>query len=208
MASATDPSETVPHGTRARILEAAEGLFADRGYAATSISDITEASGVGRALIYYYFRDKEDLHEAILRDGGEQMLRIANEAYAAPGSALDRLRVFMLRFQQLQVRRHSLARIAMRSRLGDGPPATRRGEEDFPLMFAVLARIVREGVARGELRRVDANQTVHMVLGLVHSLVMMELHAHSKSSPRRDLAFATRLLAEGLAPRETGGKAS
>jgi TetR/AcrR family transcriptional regulator len=200
MSGESERAVAAPPHVRQRILEAAESLFADKGFAATSISDITEASGVGRSLIYYYFRDKQELHDSILQDGGEQMLRIANEAYAAPGTALERLQVFMVKFRQLHVERHNLTRIAMRARLGDGPPSP-RPREDFPRMSAVLARIVKEGVTRGELRKVDPEKTVRMVLGIVHSLVMMQRHPLPRSSPEQNTEFAMRMLTEGLARR-------
>lgn len=44
--------------TRARILAAAQGLFAERGYAATSIEDISTAAGVGVRTIYLHFPSK------------------------------------------------------------------------------------------------------------------------------------------------------
>ncbi|WP_296601661.1 TetR/AcrR family transcriptional regulator [Nocardioides sp.] len=44
--------------TRARILEAGRGLFAERGYAGTSIGDISEAAGVGVRTIYLHFPSK------------------------------------------------------------------------------------------------------------------------------------------------------
>jgi TetR/AcrR family transcriptional regulator len=52
--------------TRAAILEAAERLFADRGYTNTRLADVAEQVGIRRASIVYYFRDKRELYEAVL----------------------------------------------------------------------------------------------------------------------------------------------
>lgn len=54
--------------TRASILEAAERLFADRGYTNTRLADVAEQVGIRRASIVYYFRDKRELYEAVLDD--------------------------------------------------------------------------------------------------------------------------------------------
>ncbi len=48
-----------------RILEAAVHLFAHKGYDATSIREITEAAGVTKPMLYYYFENKEGLCRAI-----------------------------------------------------------------------------------------------------------------------------------------------
>jgi len=53
--------------TRARILEAAERLFADKGYSETSVGDIAKSAGVNKALIYYYFTSKDELLQTLLK---------------------------------------------------------------------------------------------------------------------------------------------
>ena len=46
---------------RATILETAAHLFAERGFAGTSMADLAKACGVSKALLYHYYRDKEHL---------------------------------------------------------------------------------------------------------------------------------------------------
>jgi len=53
--------------TRQRILDAAEALFADRGFHGTSIRDITLLAGVENALASYHFKTKEQLFTEVLR---------------------------------------------------------------------------------------------------------------------------------------------
>ncbi|HEX4071522.1 MAG TPA: TetR/AcrR family transcriptional regulator [Planctomycetaceae bacterium] len=48
------------------ILQAAVRLFARKGYEATSTREIVEAAGVTKPMIYYYFKNKEGLYEAVL----------------------------------------------------------------------------------------------------------------------------------------------
>jgi TetR/AcrR family transcriptional regulator len=52
--------------TRDQILDAAEGLFAQQGFTATSIKQIAAGAKVNSALLYYYFADKETLYKAVL----------------------------------------------------------------------------------------------------------------------------------------------
>lgn len=47
--------------SKARILGAAIQLFAEKGYDATRVSEIADNAGVNKALIYYYFKSKEDI---------------------------------------------------------------------------------------------------------------------------------------------------
>ena len=57
--------------TKKRILEEAKRLMLERGYDATTISDITDASGIRRASFYTYFTSKEDVLMAIGHDAEE-----------------------------------------------------------------------------------------------------------------------------------------
>lgn len=52
--------------TRKQILEAADALFGERGFDATTTRDIAERSGVNKALIHYHFGAKDDLLEVVL----------------------------------------------------------------------------------------------------------------------------------------------
>jgi AcrR family transcriptional regulator len=51
---------------KAEILDVAEALFNRKGYDATSISDIIDQVGVARATVYYHFKSKEDVLDALL----------------------------------------------------------------------------------------------------------------------------------------------
>jgi AcrR family transcriptional regulator len=53
--------------TKARILRAAERLFAERGYDGVSVRQIAAAAGVQLALISYHFRTKDGLYRAVFR---------------------------------------------------------------------------------------------------------------------------------------------
>src|SRR5512147_1310267 len=52
--------------TRAAILEAAEQVFAAKGYAAARLSDVANAVGIRRPSLLYHVRDKRDLYDAVL----------------------------------------------------------------------------------------------------------------------------------------------
>lgn len=63
--------------TRVRIVDAAFELFAEQGFEATTVDDVTERAGVGRTTFFRHFRAKEDAvlpdHEGLLREVEEQL---------------------------------------------------------------------------------------------------------------------------------------
>ncbi len=59
--------EPAPADTRERLLDAGEGMFASRGYAATSVRDITSEAGCNLAAINYHFGSKHNLYREVFR---------------------------------------------------------------------------------------------------------------------------------------------
>ncbi|MFB9834126.1 TetR/AcrR family transcriptional regulator [Actinoallomurus acaciae] len=77
--------EAYSEATRAAILDQATTLFAERGYAATSLEHVASATGVTRGAVYHHFADKQALFEAVL-DAQE---RQAIDEIAAVATASD-----------------------------------------------------------------------------------------------------------------------
>lgn len=77
------------------ILDAAEGLFARQGFAATTVKQVAAAAGVNSALLYYYFRDKEAVYRAVLERRVQVLVEGAVARLAAAGPPAARLRSFL-----------------------------------------------------------------------------------------------------------------
>src|SRR5262244_1346216 len=66
--------------TRRRVLQAAESLFARRGYEATGMADVAERASVGVGTLYHHFPDKRALLLALVDDWGDRELAHARQA--------------------------------------------------------------------------------------------------------------------------------
>src|SRR6478735_4729695 len=64
-----------PAERRQHLVEAALPVFAERGYAGTELGDVAAAAGVGRPLLYHYFKGgKEDLYVAVLEHAWSELV--------------------------------------------------------------------------------------------------------------------------------------
>jgi AcrR family transcriptional regulator len=72
--------------TRAALLGEATALFAERGYAGTSLEDVASASQVTRGAVYHHFASKQALFEAVL---DRQEARVTADVMAAAATAAD-----------------------------------------------------------------------------------------------------------------------
>jgi len=93
---------------RAAILEAAAQLFAAKGFRGASMAELARACGVSKALLYHYYRDKEQLLFDTADSYMHRLLQLVAEARSLRLPPEQHLRILILRF--MQEYRHSQAR--------------------------------------------------------------------------------------------------
>src|SRR6266496_5674514 len=71
--------------TREQLLDAAERVFRDRGVAKTSLAEVAAAAGVTRGAVYWHFKDKADLFEAMCERATLPLDALLCEASTRPG---------------------------------------------------------------------------------------------------------------------------
>jgi AcrR family transcriptional regulator len=64
-----------PKGTREKILKTATKIFARKGFDGARVEEIAQKAGVNKALIYYYFKSKEEILEEIMKQFLEESLQ-------------------------------------------------------------------------------------------------------------------------------------
>ncbi len=83
---------------RAAILRAAADLFAEYGFAATSMAQLAERCGVSKALLYHYYRAKEDILFDLVDGHAQRLVEIVRAVRGSPGE--DALANLIRRFLQ------------------------------------------------------------------------------------------------------------
>jgi TetR/AcrR family transcriptional regulator len=155
--------------TRARILEAAVQEFSANGLAGARTEQIAEAAGVNKALLYYYFNNKQALYEAALETVSERVVTSSLAAMGAECSAGGRLVHFALNhFDRVHTQRtfQSLMQQEMiRLHRGEENAVAPLVDKVFRPMMIRLREVFAEGKASGELVQVDEMQMMYAALG-------------------------------------------
>jgi AcrR family transcriptional regulator len=105
-----------------KILAVAEKLFAYRGFDATSVESIASEAGVNKALIYYYFKDKNDLVNSLFINIIKQLndhLKESHPPPASPAGPIEIKQKIKNEIQFLEKRKEILALLFMEALKGD-----------------------------------------------------------------------------------------
>jgi TetR/AcrR family transcriptional regulator len=193
-------AKTTPPPTpeaRERILRAAELLFARKGYAATSVHEITDAAAVNRALLYYYFEDKHSLYAALIDEGVAEFGRMLDAALSGGGSCAEQLGRFVRGHLELIWTRGPMARLVHRCLLDDHQ-AEFGLVQKFRVNMDRLETFFREAAASGEFRPLDPEIAARTVLGPIFIFSLERIHDRDRFTPDELAPEITRLLLAGL----------
>lgn len=74
-----------PEVRKSELLDAAQTLFVEKGYAKTTVTDILNVHGLSKGVFYYYFKSKEEVMDAIIKRMVDDMVDHAEKIAADPG---------------------------------------------------------------------------------------------------------------------------
>lgn len=74
-----------PEVRKSELLDAAQKLFVEKGYAKTTVTDILNVHGLSKGVFYYYFKSKEEVMDAIIQRMVDDMVDHAEKVAADPG---------------------------------------------------------------------------------------------------------------------------
>jgi len=193
---------------RERLLSGATGLFAAKGYAATTVREIVERAGVTKPVLYYYFRSKEGIYLDLMREPFGKFTALVEGTVLEAGSARERLLRLFLMTYDIFVENIDTARVMYSIYYGPPQGAPFIDFDAYHRRFqeAVL-QVLREGVRDGEFRRVDPHDAMWAVIGAVNVAMEVEL-CHPRQSLGRDgVRRVLELVLEGIVMnRKTTGR--
>jgi TetR/AcrR family transcriptional regulator len=158
--------------TRQAILHAAIAEFAHETVAGARIDEIARAAGVNKALLYYYFRDKEQLYGAVLDEIFSSLTARVIPVLDSDLPPQRKLRTYIEAYFDAVASRPEVPRILQQEmmRAGrDGSPHLQRIAETYTRPLAVRVRkVLEQGMNHGDFRKMDSR---HAALNIVATVV-------------------------------------
>ncbi len=156
--------------TREKILRSAGRIIGRSGFRRTTITEIAEAAGIGKATVYLYFKDKQDILATLVQQETQNILGQIRDAVAAESKVAGRLRAFILtRYRSI----HSLLELynATSKVLLEDNECIREATADYGEQeLAIVQTLLDQGRETGELDLQDTHLAAIAVTGSLRSL--------------------------------------
>jgi AcrR family transcriptional regulator len=186
--AAPAPTSRRPSGPRwerrkesrpSELLEAALGIFVERGYAAARLEDVAARAGVSKGTLYLYYANKEELFKAVVRTSIAPLIAETREVIEASAQDSETL---LGEFLRIWWTRYGGTRLAGITKLvvgeaGNFPEMARfYNAEVVSGNQELITTILKRGMSRGEFRKLDVDAVAHSVMA---PLVLKSIWANS-----------------------------
>lgn len=188
------------------LLDAALGLFVEKGFAATRAEEVAKLAGVSKGTLFLYFASKEELFKAVVRENiSERFPQWNAEFESFQGSTADMLRACMRTWWARlgSTKASGLSKLMMSEARNFPELATFYQQEVIEPGNELIRRVLQRGVDRGEFRPMNMKYGVYLVLA---PMLFLSMWTHSlgtccpgnELTPEDYLALQVETLLNGL----------
>jgi AcrR family transcriptional regulator len=186
-----------PAQKRARAIEAARRLFAERGYAATTTADVARHAGVSEGILFHHFGSKEGLLAAVAAEYGRGLAAAMFEARPLGPTPPDAAEMLRRAFAFVR-EQGTLARCLVLSPDPGSRETARRASREQ--IVGALSAAFAEWSARGLLRPMDPVIVAELLFALVEAALGQCFVQHDGEREEDYLRETVRCVEGALAP--------
>jgi AcrR family transcriptional regulator len=199
--SAAGEAEATVSDAKQRVLDMAEQLFMERGYAAVTLRDIADALGIRQASLYYHFPDgKEQLYVAMAERVFERHRQGMTQAIASAGLELGAQLAAVARWFGSQPALNFIGMMHADMPALSPASAAELSRAAYAAMFEPLRQAFQAAHDRGESRHVHLDLLAGSFLALMDGVTVSA--SQQRNMPREIMsAEVIDLLLNGLRPR-------
>lgn len=160
--------------TKRKIFETSMKLFAEKGYDATSIEEITALVGVAKGTLYYHFTSKEEIFNFLIEEGVKLLKNSIEIKTENLENSIDKIKAIVLIQIKVLVKYEDFMTIVLREIWGSGDRSVICKKEVFEYI-KIIEKIVDEGIKKGELQKGDANVIASGIFGFTCSSLIYKM---------------------------------
>lgn len=165
--------------TKRKIFETSMRLFAEKGYDATSIEEITANVGVAKGTLYYHFSSKEEIFEFLIEEGVKLLKNSIEIKTEGLNNSLDRIKAIVLIQIKVLVKYEDFMTIVLSEIWGSGPRSILCKKYIFEYI-QMIEQIVEDGINKGEIMKCNTNVIASGIFGFTCSSLIYRMRTDKK----------------------------
>ena len=166
--------------TKRKIFEASMKLFAQKGYDATSIEEITATVGVAKGTLYYHFSSKEEIFNFLIEEGMKLLQNSIEIKIADKTNVIDKLKAVILIQIKILVKYENLISIIL-SQLWGNESRNITCKNCIMDYINVIENIIKEGVYKKEINsNINPEMLATEIFGLTCSCLVYKIKSNKE----------------------------
>ncbi|MCU1348711.1 MAG: Transcriptional regulator, TetR family, partial [Acidobacteria bacterium] len=184
---------------RQSIQEAVIRLMCRDGLKSVTMERVAQEVGIAKGTVYLHYRDKQDLLDAVKESSLAPLSAKIDEIFATATTPDRKLRAYALRYLTYFDERRDLFRILLYEREVTRVQGSRYQADRYRHLVEGTAGVIREGIADGSFREVNAHHVAAMFVEASIAIVNQRLLTHHPAAVEDDAALIADVFLRGIA---------
>lgn len=160
--------------TKRKIFETSMKLFAEKGYDATSIEEITATVGVAKGTLYYHFSSKEEIFNFLIEEGIKLLQNSIDIKTAKLDNYIDKLKAVILIEIKIVIKYENFIKILL-SQLYGNEARNKKCQNHVFSYISKIEKIVQQGIEKKEIKKGNAKAIATEIYGLIASSLVYKI---------------------------------
>lgn len=183
---------------RKKILKSAERIFSQKGYHAAGVQEIADAAGVNKAMLFYYFKSKDNLFASILAEARSEIFKKISHIKDSHFSPEEKLKEFAGVFVETIFEKEDLLRVAMSEIVELKNKLHSVLFKHFKEIINPVEEIIKSGIKEGKFKKMNPKMVALAFLGIIKVLSTQKFITGQKFSRDEIVRFAHNLVFSGI----------
>ncbi|MBQ9297496.1 MAG: TetR/AcrR family transcriptional regulator [Clostridia bacterium] len=163
--------------TKRKIFETSMKLFAEKGYDATSIEEITATVGVAKGTLYYHFSSKEEIFNFLVEEGMKLLKNSIEIKTSKFENSIDKLKAVILIEVKVLAKYENLITIILNQFWGT--EARNLACQKYVLDYIeTIENIINIGIKKGEISNVNPHVLASTIFSLTYSILVYKIQTN------------------------------
>ncbi|MGD0175987.1 MAG: TetR/AcrR family transcriptional regulator [Candidatus Bathyarchaeia archaeon] len=192
-----------------RILEVAKGLFTKRGFSNVAIRDICRAANVTAPTLYYYFKNKEALFDAVVRESVSMkgFITLLTDECGKSENPTSQVRAFIHTYLTGFPKERLNVGLYVRNSTELDSIGRNSLQAELTQIQSLLTGIIRSGVAEREFRETDPKMAAECLLGMMNRIVFQQIHFQRRYKQSEAVAYLYDFFLKAMRPTSEHNRA-